>query len=441
MDALKKAEQAKRQAEAGTRPLDLELDAEEPAGRMEPAASGAADSALPPDLQSKIDLLDDDLSEHRRGDSADADDFKFAGAPEDRERATVRKVFEVKAAPTRAGFYWTVGGLTLFAIIALGALFWWQLQQSASSLAPPPLAVAPATPIIEPPPAAGSPAPPAPPAAASATEAPAPQPSTPEAPPVATAAASAGPDPGAAPSVRALPRQPPGTTTRRPSADAARRTTTRDRLAGEALAAAPQEPAIPIKPGGPRLAVSPDIARAYENYLSGDLAAARTAYEQALRRNPRQADALHGLAAISLREGRPEAADAYHARALEADPTDAYALAGLVALRGQTDPTLAESRLKTTLSTQPGAHSAHFALGNLYAKQGRWGEAQQAYFRAHTGDADNPDYSFNLAVSLDQLRQPKLALQHYQQALVAAEARPAAFDRAQVAARIADLQQ
>jgi tetratricopeptide (TPR) repeat protein len=49
------------------------------------------------------------------------------------------------------------------------------------------------------------------------------------------------------------------------------------------------------------------------------------------------------------------------------------------------------------LAAQPDSPTLNFALGNLYAQQGRWNDAQQAYFRAFAGDGDNPDYQFNLA--------------------------------------------
>ncbi|MGB5011473.1 MAG: tetratricopeptide repeat protein, partial [Candidatus Dechloromonas phosphoritropha] len=78
--------------------------------------------------------------------------------------------------------------------------------------------------------------------------------------------------------------------------------------------------------------------------------------------------------------------------------------------------------------------------GNLYSRQNRWSEAQQVYFNAVAADPDNPDYLFNLAVSLDHLRQPKLAAQHYRLALDAAQRRPAAFDSDRVQLRLAELQ-
>jgi predicted Zn-dependent protease len=99
----------------------------------------------------------------------------------------------------------------------------------------------------------------------------------------------------------------------------------------------------------------------------------------------------------------------------------------------------AESRLKGLIGQQPDAHFAHFALGNVYAAQERWPEAQQAYFRAYAGDSGNPDYQFNLAVSLEHLRQPALALRYYQGAMRAAESRPAAFEPAEAAERIRQL--
>ena len=159
-----------------------------------------------------------------------------------------------------------------------------------------------------------------------------------------------------------------------------------------------------------------------------------------LKSEPKNTDALHGLAAISLRQGQPEAAEDFYFRILEADPKDSAAQAGLIGLRGQVDPTQSESRLKNLLAGQPESPSLNFALGNLYAQQGRWNDAQQSYFRAYSADSENPDYQFNLAVSLEQLRQPKLALQYYQGALAAATQRPAAFDRNQVAGRVSELQ-
>src|SRR6185503_4167632 len=155
---------------------------------------------------------------------------------------------------------------------------------------------------------------------------------------------------------------------------------------------------------------------------------------------PGNRDALLGLAAVDVRAGRFESAEAIYVRMLRAAPRDPHAQAGLIALRGaRQDPLVNESRLKTLLASDPAAHVLNFTLGNQLAQQGRWAEAQQQYFKAFAGDPENADFAYNLAVSLDHLRQPKLALEYYQRALALAAKRGASFDPAAARARIAQL--
>jgi tetratricopeptide (TPR) repeat protein len=59
----------------------------------------------------------------------------------------------------------------------------------------------------------------------------------------------------------------------------------------------------------------------------------------------------------------------------------------------------------------------YFTLGNLYAEQGSWPAAQQAYFQAYQFQPENADYAFNLAVGLEHLGQSNLALDYYRKAL------------------------
>ncbi len=196
----------------------------------------------------------------------------------------------------------------------------------------------------------------------------------------------------------------------------------------------------PIHISTVRSGLNPALKRGYAAYQVGNLSVASSEYQQVLVSEPKNTDALHGLAAISLRQGQSESAEGYYQRAIEADPKDALALAGLIALRAQRDPLQAESRLKALLAAQPELPFLNVALGNLYAGQNRWGEAQPLFFKAYVAEPDNPDTLFNLAVSLDHLRQPRYAMQYYRQALVAAENRPASFDKQQVGARLQELQ-
>jgi tetratricopeptide (TPR) repeat protein len=175
--------------------------------------------------------------------------------------------------------------------------------------------------------------------------------------------------------------------------------------------------------------VHPKVGSAYAAYLANDLATARADYQQALKEEPANRDALLGLAALDVRSGRLELAEAAYLRLLQIDPRDAHAQAGLISLRtGRVDPVAAESRVKSMLADNPSAHVLYFTLGNQFAQQGRWAEAQAEYFKAFAAEPDNPDFAYNLAVSLDHLRQPQLALQYYQRALELAKVRGASFD-------------
>jgi tetratricopeptide (TPR) repeat protein len=186
--------------------------------------------------------------------------------------------------------------------------------------------------------------------------------------------------------------------------------------------------------------VHPRVAAGYAAYQTGDLAKARAEYEQALGDEPTNRDALLGMAAVETRNGRYEAAEAAYLRLQQIDPRDSHAQAGLLALRStRLDPLAAESRVKSMLAQDPGAHALNFTLGNQLAQQGRWAEAQQEYFKAFAADPENADFAYNLAVSLDQLRQLRLAREYYQRALALAEKRGASFDPATVRARIAQL--
>ncbi|HEY5763664.1 MAG TPA: tetratricopeptide repeat protein [Rhodocyclaceae bacterium] len=185
------------------------------------------------------------------------------------------------------------------------------------------------------------------------------------------------------------------------------------------------------------------LSMGYSALNRGDLDAATIAYQEALRIEPRQLDALLGLSAIAAHKGEVDRAAAGYFRVLEIDPRNPSAHVGLLGLGATGDVNPRESRLRSLLSQQPvGGYEAgmlQFGLGNLYASQRRWSDAQQAFFSAHASDAGNPDYLYNLAISLDHLQQHSLALRHYQAARSAAESRPGTFDRRDLDARIAEL--
>ena len=179
----------------------------------------------------------------------------------------------------------------------------------------------------------------------------------------------------------------------------------------------------------------------YQAMLNNDMSTAKRWYEQALALDRNSADALVGLATISSRNDQPLQAERLYRRALEVDPNEPGARAGLIALRRLVDPTAQESALRSMIAGENATVANHVALGNLLAAQGRWPEAQQSYFQATSAEPNHPDYAFNLAVSLDRMRQGAAAIGAYRRAIELANARPARFHVAQVQTRLAELEE
>lgn len=183
-----------------------------------------------------------------------------------------------------------------------------------------------------------------------------------------------------------------------------------------------------------------NLTKAYQLFSSGNLDAARALYENVLRQDPNNRDALLGTAAIAMNQKQMSQAAAIYSRLLDLDPLDPEASAGLTSLR-HGEPEQSESQLKKVLAQSPESGATLFELGNLYARQSRWADAQHLYFRAFGTAPGNADYAYNLAVSLDHLGQRKLALDYYQQAISLTEKTPGNFDRQGTKSRIDQLQQ
>jgi tetratricopeptide (TPR) repeat protein len=182
-----------------------------------------------------------------------------------------------------------------------------------------------------------------------------------------------------------------------------------------------------------------DIVRAYEALQAGDTAQAKALYADVLKADPKNIDALLGMGAIAWKDGRADEAGQFYQRVLELEPRNAYAQAGLISIMGGADPAASESRLRQLIAREPSAF-LYFTLGNLYADQGQWPGAQQAYFQAYQSQPDNPDYAFNLAVGLEHLGQTRQALDYYRKALdLSFRKGRANFDQSLVIQRVGQL--
>ncbi len=433
LEALKKAEKAKEEAQrrargeapAGGAPLRLE-------GEAAPAAAEAAPRVMTrdelPKISQPLEIVSEDLAPAPRAAQGPAASGGPSSKPQPAreaspasDRAAAKKVFEAKFKEPnpRLPFYITVGVLGAFAVGTV-VYFWYQLR-------PPPALVNSS-----------------------------PRPQGNEGPAPAQAAAPAAAPSAPAPSANAipgLPQQASGAIT--PSVAAAPAAATPAAPEARPTAGAPAAPRLKPAPlAEPRREertpevtvtrpapqqVAPHVSGGYAAYGAGNLAVAREEYQQALREEPANRDALLGLAAVELRSGHPEAAEAAYLRVLQIDPRDPHAAAALISLRGRADPVAAETRIKGLLASEPGAHELYFALGNQLAQQGRWGEAQQQYFKAFSAEPENADFAYNLAVSLDHIGQPKPALEYYRRALALAAKSGASFSTEAARERAAQL--
>lgn len=407
MDALRRAENAKQESarnpQGGTLPTASDLLSLEP---ISPESAKGAPNPLP-DLATHLAAVDADLAksalpEPRPAATVEARASSQARPAEARE--SVRNAFAAKqspAEPSRLPLWLALGTLGI-AGIAIGGYVWYQMNSmNRGSLA------------------VSSPAGMTPPAQPSSPRAaPAVQPAPPlDLGPFSRSTVGSAPESAAAP---LFPR----------------------REARPAPMLAPDgEAAPPIRLTRTQPEPDANLARGHASLQRGDTELSRREFEQALQRDPNNTDALLALAAIAHRQGRAADADSLRQRALVANPSDPATQAAVLNNQSaNADPYTAESRLKSLLSSQPESAPLNFALGNLYSRQGRWAEAQQVYFNAVAAEGDNPDYLFNLAVSLDHLRQPRLAAQHYRLALEASAKRPAGFSRDNVQKRLGELQ-
>lgn len=185
-------------------------------------------------------------------------------------------------------------------------------------------------------------------------------------------------------------------------------------------------------------ALADEVTRAYGAFQLGKLDLAAELYRRALARDPARVDALLGLGAIAMRQQRLADAHRYYREVLAISPRDPVASAALFMIEGGEGNEATEARLKLLADRDADSPYLRFALGNLYAKQRRWTDAQEAYFAAYSRAPANADYAYNLAVSLDQLGQRKAALGYYRKALDL-RAPGAAFDAARAQARVAAL--
>ena len=158
------------------------------------------------------------------------------------------------------------------------------------------------------------------------------------------------------------------------------------------------------------------LREAYAAYQAGDTTLAMSRYNQVLEVDPDNRNALLGRAAINIHNDNIDAAIVDYRVLLQANPKDSLAMSSLLGVASYS-PLQTESQLKLMIRDEPESPYLNFALANAYGAQNRWPEAQGYYFRALQNNPGDPNYAYNLAVSLEHISQPMSAITYYQRAL------------------------
>ena len=182
------------------------------------------------------------------------------------------------------------------------------------------------------------------------------------------------------------------------------------------------------------------LAQAYQAYEAGRLDDARRQYQQVLALEAGNRDALLGRAAIHVLDNQFDSAISLYQKLLLANPKDDLAMTSLISV-ANVDPQAGETEIKKLLNDLPESPYLHFALGNMFGNQKRWAEAQGEYFKALQYRPGDPNYAYNLAISLEHLQKPDNAIRFYQQALDNKLNALATFDDSLVMQRIEVLSQ
>lgn len=182
------------------------------------------------------------------------------------------------------------------------------------------------------------------------------------------------------------------------------------------------------------------LAEAFAAYQKGDDKTALQKYASVLKIDSTNRNALLARAAIAVQNGDNASAIKDYQHLLLANPKDSLAMSSFISV-AKTAPDQSESQLKLMIRDEPDSPHLNFVLANIYSAQNRWQEAQSLYFKALENNPRDPNYAYNLAVSLEHIAKPKVAITYYERAISNFENGLATFNRDVVDNRIEMLRQ
>lgn len=155
----------------------------------------------------------------------------------------------------------------------------------------------------------------------------------------------------------------------------------------------------------------------YSALSSGQHEAAISLYKKALKEEPRNADALFGLATAYQRSGQNAQARTVYGRLLKLYPDHLEGLNNFIVLAAQESPEETLMLLSELERQRPEFSPIPAQIGMIHYRSGNLAEAARNLHRAIALDPTNLSYRYNLAVILDQMGDTASAMGLYKQLL------------------------
>jgi predicted O-linked N-acetylglucosamine transferase (SPINDLY family) len=150
--------------------------------------------------------------------------------------------------------------------------------------------------------------------------------------------------------------------------------------------------------------VSELVAQAFAHYQNGQFRESKAAYEQVLRWNPEQAEALCFLGVIAHREGRNELALDLIARAIAKDPSQSVFHLNLgTVLEAIGNRREAIVSYRQAIALDPGCAPALSNLGDALLKEKLWPEAASNLVKALEFSSKNHLLANSLGIALEKM--------------------------------------
>ncbi len=159
---------------------------------------------------------------------------------------------------------------------------------------------------------------------------------------------------------------------------------------------------ISIKVQRPGLDTNFELNRAYAALNAGDTTLAASTYKNILSTEPKNEDALFGLATVYHRLGDLDRARPYYAQLLTVNPNHREGLNNFLALVSHESPQEALAELERLEQRNPNFSPIPAQQAALLSKQGFADQAREKMLRAIELAPENLTYKYNLAVILDK---------------------------------------